>query len=278
MKQAKLILLGLSCLGALLSCNSNHKTGADTTHVVLDTPNAAQTGYTSAYLDTLPVCSLRPPTTIADFKANAAGVMKAVKWTWEPGEARNIYVCFLDGNKTVQDKVSTVAKQWEPVASVRFIYVTDPSKADVKISFQNSKGGSWSYLGKEAKKYDTSMNYGTLNVNSKEKDYNRFVLHEFGHVLGLVHEHQNPDGNPIQWNKPLIIAYYTKYKILTREEVEDNIFRMEDNIIGTKFDPKSIMLYAFPAEFTKNHYATEWNYELSDMDKSLVRRVYTMRP
>jgi hypothetical protein len=31
------------------------------------------------------------------------------------------------------------------------------------------------------------------------------VLHEFGHALGLIHEHQNPVGG-IQWNKPAVYA------------------------------------------------------------------------
>jgi hypothetical protein len=30
------------------------------------------------------------------------------------------------------------------------------------------------------------------------------VLHEFGHALGLVHEHQHPAGG-IQWNRPQVL-------------------------------------------------------------------------
>jgi hypothetical protein len=33
------------------------------------------------------------------------------------------------------------------------------------------------------------------------------VIHEFGHALGLIHEHQNPSGG-IQWNKPVVCRYY----------------------------------------------------------------------
>ena len=30
-------------------------------------------------------------------------------------------------------------------------------------------------------------------------------FHEFGHLLGMIHEHQNPSSNPIQWNKQAVV-------------------------------------------------------------------------
>ena len=43
-----------------------------------------------------------------------------------------------------------------------------------------------------------------------------------------------------------------------------------DRINGTAFDPESIMLYAFPAEWTTNGIATQANDVLSKTDKSFI--------
>jgi hypothetical protein len=52
--------------------------------------------------------------------------------------------------------------------------------------------------------------------------------------------------------------------------VDDNIFYMfsADDVSTTPFDPLSIMLYAFPAEFTTNDYSTHDNAVLSELDES----------
>ena len=43
-----------------------------------------------------------------------------------------------------------------------------------------------------------------------------------------------------------------------------------DQINGTEFDPDSIMLYSFPAEWTTNDVATHANDVLSGMDKEFI--------
>ena len=48
------------------------------------------------------------------------------------------------------------------------------------------------------------MNFGWLTLNTDEREFRRAVLHEFGHVLGLVHEYQNPNAD-IPWNKAAVI-------------------------------------------------------------------------
>jgi len=46
------------------------------------------------------------------------------------------------------------------------------------------------------------MNLGVVD----EAHIRGTVLHEFGHALGLVHEHQRPkDQQPFEWSKPVVI-------------------------------------------------------------------------
>ncbi len=51
------------------------------------------------------------------------------------------------------------------------------------------------------------------------------VLHEFGHTLGLIHEHQNPN-RPINWNRAAVIADLSGPPNNWDEEtIENNIFK-----------------------------------------------------
>jgi hypothetical protein len=51
------------------------------------------------------------------------------------------------------------------------------------------------------------MRLGGLNNVDDEKLWRRVVLHEFGHVLGLQHEHQNPNAG-IKWKLKAVEDYY----------------------------------------------------------------------
>ena len=121
------------------------------------------------------------------------------------------------------------------------------------------------------------MNYGWLTSDTSVEEIARVVLHEFGHAIGLAHEHQNVKGG-IQWNKEQI------YKDLSgrpnnwdRETIDHNMFeRYEETIaIYSEFDPKSIMLYPIPKEWTTNGYGAGFdNKELSENDKEFVEIAY----
>jgi len=98
------------------------------------------------------------------------------------------------------------------------------------------------------------------------------AAHEFGHAIGLAHEHQNPAGG-IQWNEQVVIREMAKSPNFWDEQTtRHNILRKysADQINGTAFDPDSIMLYFFPATWTLNGIATEANDILSRMDKEFI--------
>lgn len=54
------------------------------------------------------------------------------------------------------------------------------------------------------------MNYGWLYPDTPDQEYSRVVLHEFGHALGAIHEHQHPEA-AIPWDKPKVYEYYARW-------------------------------------------------------------------
>jgi len=103
----------------------------------------------------------------------------------------------MTGTSNQRAKVTNVIEEWTKYANVRFAQLDSPKSANIRITF-NPTSGSWSYVAKEINKVAQSlptMNLGWLddtpvaNTTANEKGV---ILHEFGHVLGLMHEHQSP--------------------------------------------------------------------------------------
>jgi len=194
---------------------------------------------------------------------------------WQTG--RTLRVAFLDGQASVQSKVEAIAKEWEAVANLRLQFVTS-GPSEIRISFAE-EGFSWSTVGTDAltvPRSQPTMNYGWLEPTTALKEYQRVVRHEFGHALGMIHEHQNPAARgKIPWDKPKVYAYYAEQG-WTKDDVDFNLFQLYDENATnfTDFDPTSIMQYAVPEQLTIGDYSIGWNTELSEFDGSFMRSQY----
>jgi len=196
---------------------------------------------------------------------------------WAPGST--LKICFLGGHPIVQNRVKEHAYEWTKHANIHFDF-GDHEEAQIRIAFRND--GSWSAVGTDAlvaeyfPKGEPTMNFGWLETDSTDAVYSEVVLHEFGHVLGLIHEHQNPSGG-IQWDKDVVYAELAgSPNYWDKQTVDHNLFETYDRTLTqfTEFDPDSIMLYAFPAEWTLNDVATHTNSLLSATDKEFITARY----
>ena len=101
----------------------------------------------------------------------------------------------FQGTAFQQQTVQDIIKQWENYSNITFRKVDDQN-ATIRITF-DPNDGSYSALGTDAKLPDfdgwNTMNLGWVLEGAENADENRgTILHEFGHVLGLNHEHQSP--------------------------------------------------------------------------------------
>jgi hypothetical protein len=196
---------------------------------------------------------------------------------WRPG--RTLKISFLDGDPAVQRKVIAKAKRWMLHANINFDFGTHPD-AEIRISF--AQQGSWSAIGTDAlvreffAPNEPTMNYGWLTPTTPNNELTRVVLHEFGHALGCIHEHQNPAGG-IQWNKAVVYQELSgPPNNWSRATIDHNIFEAyaHDQTQFTAVDAKSIMMYPIPKRWTLNGFEAGNNQTLSAKDRLFIRSRY----
>lgn len=210
---------------------------------------------------------------------------------------------FLDPlYQTIQGKVdpktlvkTVVEQRLAPIVNVKFEFTMDVNQSDIRILFKQGIGCS-SIVGNSRSKAkfstgtgtdiqpagqpEPTMKYSWLDVST--------VLHEFCHALGMIHEHQNPQNNPIKWNETAVYCYYKSVNPKwTDDDVKRNVLDtyQKDQINGSSYDQASIMIYSFPENvqcgdkslpLTLNSPPLKINpnYRLSNSDIELLKLMY----
>lgn len=197
---------------------------------------------------------------------------------WPNGKTLNIY--FAEGSTDQKNFVISNASLWTSYANLTFAFHPDSkpqTDADVIIAF--SENGNFSNIGIEgesvAHALKVTMNLEVVRSLSTERDRDvakRTVLHEFGHVLGFMHEHQSPYRS-IKINRAMATKLCSSVG-WSAEECENNIFHQYglDETMATEFDFKSVMLY--PMTRSVYGWIINDNWELSQTDKIMAALIY----
>ena len=203
-----------------------------------------------------------------DLHVNQQYALSAKGKQWAVGEV--IDIAFIEGTNQQRKFTIQIAEEWLKYANIKFNWVSKLEKSDIRISF-NPNLGSWSYVGTDS--LFIPKNIATMNLGQLTKST---ILHEFGHMLGLLHEHQNPRGG-IKWDREVVIKSLSGAPNNWDEKmIEHNVLSVANstNSEGTDFDHKSIMLYGFPDEWTTNGKGTQFNNQLSDTDIQYIQKLY----
>jgi hypothetical protein len=218
------------------------------------------------------IAPLSPPVVLADGRLAA---LNAKLW---PPHQRVLRIRFLGGDARMHSRVERIASQWLHYANIRFVFDNSP-EAVIRIAFE--RGASWSYVGTDALDPtfgpdDPTMNFGWFTPATPNDELQRVVLHEFGHALGLIHEHQSPAAE-IPWDRQAVYEFYSgPPNYWTPAQIEQNLFARYTHAQSNSsaFDPASIMLYPIPPQFTNGKLSVGWNRVLSATDRAFIRQVY----
>jgi len=194
------------------------------------------------------------------------GVLRAIiefRKLWIKGS--RLRVGFMGGTPAQQAIAKEQALWWTEHANLTFDF-NNALDAEIRVAFDPTDG-AWSYVGTDCQgipQDQPTMNLGFLDGGT--------AGHEFGHAIGLAHEHQNPAGG-IEWNEVVVIrALSGPPNNWTEEQIRFNVLDKYsvDQIRGTTFDPSSIMLYFFPGSWVRNGIGTTANEVLSAVDKAFI--------
>jgi hypothetical protein len=224
----------------------------------------------------------------ADFAKLKAAFMLSKMWA--PNSV--IVVGFLAINSYEQNNPDTwawkrawiakvITDQFAPYLGVTFQFNLNPAQgslANIRICFDPA-GGCYSRLGTDAMQNWGGLNE-TMNFGWMDAPYNHTftyngvsyttpssfdrggypgdgttITHEFGHAVGMIHEHQTPFDNPLEWNREYVYDYFTgPPNNWTREDVDYNIIDTYSatGMNGSSFDGRSVMKYRIPRSFLLN--------------------------
>lgn len=111
-------------------------------------------------------------------------------------------------------------------------------------------GISSSLVGTAAESADADEHTMSLNLSSKRHPsrYRRTILHEFGHALGLKHEHQHPHAPKLINESELWNYLRTRHQDWSDQKIRDRIGTQwlclgEGASQAGKYDRNSIMHY-----------------------------------
>jgi hypothetical protein len=211
---------------------------------------------------------------------------------WAQGQ--DVHVCFQGGSDELRAKILQLASAWVNLTNLHLVTggpsgttCADKDKSQVRIGF--SEPGYWSYIGHDSiadalvSKNLPSMNFGGFDTYPPaEPRFTGIILHEWGHALGLHHEHQSPaDGCDTEYNWPKLYAYYKDNYGWDQTMVDQNVRQLNADRSAYDWsmsDSDSIMIYGSNPQFLIHGTASKCyfhdNNSLSKLDIVGIQKTY----
>lgn len=174
-----------------------------------------------------------------------------------------LVVCLVGDDAATFLEMADYAREWQSAETWFTFSFTDGNnrarrcsgKRDEDIRVRFGSGGSWSRIGRidaGASAETMNIDLGTIDAGS---DFGWVVRHEFGHALGLRHEHQNPAAScddEIDWRYKANDYLQKKYRIDSAGIVAQFRRLVAEGHDFSPYDRFSVMNYPLPPEIFKS--------------------------
>lgn len=192
----------------------------------------------------------------------------------------------------ITDHIINSASKWTDKTSLKFTKTNNWYEAQIRVLVTDKLKYGISGKSKLGIQSVTNMKEPsmTLSTESVSNEYNiRTILHEFGHALGLQHEHVNPS---LILQKSMVYSYCDS-KGMSKEDCDINMFLNNElgTIVYTDYDPYSIMGYDIPRSLVVDQskcappnntftvsYCNNNSKTLSTVDLKAMQQAYPLTP
>lgn len=196
-------------------------------------------------------------------------------------DKKKIRVFISSNNNDYDSELINALTEWQSYTGLDFVSEDNISDSDIRVFF-TPNDGHWSVIGNDSN-HSSLVNQPTVNFdpvdfsNMNKSDRFGILLHEIGHSIGLIHEHQK-DTSPIIWNRQKVYDDCFNWYGWDTSKVDLNIFNSynsNDLFHSKEFDTDSIMIYAIPTGWSSNYQINRTNNVLSKLDKSFAKAYYS---
>lgn len=200
------------------------------------------------------------------------------KW-WGSDKKKFTFSFMSTVKKAAADKIQNFANRWKTSpCAIEFAWTNDVNAADFRLAFEAD--GYWSYIGTDCSsiaKNQHTMNLQGMGVSTfSDSEGLRVIPHEFGHALGMPHEHSRPEIVALL-DPTKTIKVFKRDQGWSEADIRAQVLTpipQSSLHAFTAPDQTSIMCYWFTGECTKDGKPIVGGFDLSTLDKQLAAKMW----